>query len=97
MGDQKRDPGQQTKDGSQVYEVTENSLGVVRYVHEGSAAEERRDSQGRNGYTALVGPKEDLGSMAFAGKTVDCTGSDVEIGVGCAEGKQQDAGVDDRG
>ena len=97
MGNEQRDPGQQTEDGGKVDKVPENGLGVVRGVHEGGAAEERRDRKSRNGDTALVGPPEDLGSVTLLGQTVDCTGSNVQIGVRGTKGEDQDTGVENIG
>lgn len=91
---QKRDPRQQSENGGEVDEVAENHLRIIRGVHEGSAAEKRGNGQSRYGHTTLVGPEEDLGSMAFDSKTVDCTGGDVKIRVRSAEGEEQDASVD---
>jgi hypothetical protein len=94
---EQRDPGQQTEDGGEVDKVSENGLGVVGGVHEGGAAKQRRDRESRNRDTALVGPPEDLGSVTLLGQAVDCTGSDVQIGIGGTEGEDQDTGVEDIG
>ena len=97
MRNEQRDPGQQTEDGGEVDKVSENGLGVVGGVHKGGAAEQRRDRESGNGDTALVGPPEDLGSVTLLGQAVDCTGSDVQIGIGGTEGEDQDTGVEDIG
>lgn len=95
VGDQDRDPGQQTEDGDQVDKVLEDGLGVAGDVHVGQQGEHRAGSQGVHGNTATVGPGEDLGGLSFTGETVDGTGCDVKVGVGSREDEQQDTGVDD--
>lgn len=92
---QKRDPGQETKNGGKVDKVAENNLGVICGVHEGGAAEQGRDTQSWNGHTSLVSPAEDLGSVALLGETVKGTGSNVQIRVGGTEGEEEDTGVQD--
>lgn len=64
---QDRDPGQQTEDGHQVNEVSEDHDRVIGDVHHGEQTKSRREGKGRNGYTALVGPGKDLGGMALSG------------------------------
>ena len=97
MRHQKRNPRQQSENGGEVDEVTENYLSIICGVHESSAAEKSGDGQSRYRHTTLISPEKDLRGMAFDSKTVDRTGSNVKIRVGSAEGEEQDAGVDDSG
>lgn len=97
MRDQERDPGQEPKDGGEVDKVAKDRLGIVCDVHESGAAEESGNGQGRNGYTALVRPAEDLGSVTLLGKSVNRAGCNVQIRVGSTKGEEQDARIQNPG
>jgi hypothetical protein len=92
---QKRNPGQESKDGGQIDKVAKDGFGVVCHIHEGSAAEQCRNSQRRDRNSSLVGPKEDLRGVTLDGESIDGTGGNVQIRVGSTECEEQDAGVDD--
>lgn len=95
VGDQDRDPGQETEDSDQVDEVLEDGLRVVGNVHVGDQSDGRTNGQSIDWDTATVGTGEDLGGLALASETVDSTGGDVQIRVGGREDEQQNASIQD--
>lgn len=95
VGDQDRDPGEDTEDGDEVDEVGEDDLGGSANVEVGEEAESGGKSKGVNWDTTAISAGEDAWSVTLDGKTVESTGSNVQIGVGSGEDEDQDTAVED--
>lgn len=91
------DPGQDAEDGDQVDEIIEYFLRIICNVEEGDQGDESRETKSIDGHPAAVGAGEDGERVTLLGKTVQCTGGNVEIAVGGGEDEKQDTGVDEPG
>lgn len=79
VGNQNRDPGQESEDGDQVDEVLEHGHGGGVDTEEGEEAEERGETKRVDGDAAAIGAGEDLGGITLDCETVESTRGDVEI------------------
>lgn len=64
---------EQAKDGDQVSEVAEDSLGVIRAVHVGEKAEENTCCKSINWNTSLVSLGKESGRLALDSKAMKST------------------------
>jgi hypothetical protein len=85
VANQDGDPGQETEDGDQVHEVSEDGVRCRADTQVGQETEGSGDPESVDGDTTLVGASKEARSFAFSGKTEECSGSNVEIlkEIGC--------------
>jgi len=93
VGDEDGNPGEQTKDGSQVHEVTEDLLAACGDVHVGQKTETGRKTKGVVRNTTLVGLGQELRGLTTESETVESTTGNVQIRVASTEDEKQDTGV----
>ena len=65
------------------------------HVQEHQAAEQGAQYERGPRYTLAIDALEDGGSLALRCECVQCTRSDVQVGVGGAQHEEENAGVDD--
>lgn len=97
VSDKNGNPGEQTQNGNNVDKVSKDLGRVVRAVKVGQGAEKGGESKSVVRNTHLVGGGEDSGSLAIDRHTVEGSGGNVKVGVGCGEDEKQDGSVDDLG
>ena len=95
MSEANRTPDEEGRDTAEVDDVAVGLAGTGAHVHHAQSAAQVGEDDGRNWDTTLVGPAEELGSLAILSHEQDCTAGNINGAVDGAESGNEDERIDE--